>query len=99
MVAGTAPTMTASYNPATNRQYGEQADANGNIGGYVYDIENRISQANSVAYSYAPGNQRIYKQSNGTGEELTFYGISGQKLATYSFSFTASRDVQLKNGS
>ena len=70
--------------------------------GYGYDIENRIVTQNSVwlgvsptvAYSYKPGNKRIWR---GTGyvyddqtfksvpanEEVTFWSITGQKLTTY----------------
>jgi RHS repeat-associated protein len=111
---GTAPTLSVSYDPATNRRTGgECADANGNLNaqsstspctsGYGYDIENRIVMQNpvwlgvtpTVAYSYKPGNKRIWR---GTGyvydgvtfkslpanEELTFWSITGQKLVTYS---------------
>ena len=55
-----------SYNPATNRQTGECADANGNLcgSGYVYDVENRIVRNSGYlawAYSYAPGNKRVWR--------------------------------------
>ena len=51
---GTAPSLSTSYDPATNRQTGESADANGNIcsgwwnysyqcpNAYTYDVDNRI---------------------------------------------------------
>ncbi len=51
---GTAPSLSVSYDPTTNRQTGESADANGNIcsgwwsysyscpNAYTYDAENRI---------------------------------------------------------
>jgi len=39
VIKGSAPTMHVVYNSATNRQTGDVADANGNIGsGYSYDI-------------------------------------------------------------
>ena len=106
VTTGTAPDLGTTYDPATNRQTGECADANGNLnspicgGAYIYDIANRIVEQNptggsqpTVAYSYKPGNKRIWK---GTGyayngqntlpanEELTFWSITGQKLCTYS---------------
>ncbi len=72
---GTAPSLSVSYDPATNRQTGESADANGNICGswqcainYTYDVENRIifvggsqSTPPTAAYSYAPGNKRVWR--------------------------------------
>ena len=74
---GTAPSLSVSYDPATNRQTGESADANGNIctsytsscpKPYTYDVENRIrfvggSSTTPVetAYSYAPGNKRVWR--------------------------------------
>ncbi len=70
---GTAPTLSVSYNPATNRQTGECADANGNLnsasvcygsGAVYYDVENRIVKNSGYlawAYSYAPGNKRVWR--------------------------------------
>ena len=106
VTSGTAPALSTTYDPTTNRQTGECADANGNLnspicgGAYIYDIANRIVEQNptggsqpTVAYSYKPGNKRIWK---GTGyayngqstlpanEELTFWSTTGQKLGTFS---------------
>lgn len=67
---GTAPSLSVSYNPATNRQTGDCADANGNIlttgagctgSSITYDVENRIRTAGSAVYSYAPGNKRVWR--------------------------------------
>ena len=74
---GTAPSLSVSYDPATNRQTGESADANGNIctsytsscpKPYTYDVENRIMFVGGspttpveTAYSYAPGNKRVWR--------------------------------------
>jgi YD repeat-containing protein len=60
---GTAPSLNVSYNPATNRQTGECADANGNLcaSGYSYDVENRLSSTGSARYSYAPGNKQVWR--------------------------------------
>ena len=107
---GTAPSLSVSYDPATNRQTGgECADANGNLnarapfcGAYVYDVENRIVAENpiwlgaqpTVAYSYRPGNKRVWKGTNyvangqtnwslPSNEEVTFWSITGQKLVAY----------------
>src|SRR5436190_14583375 len=78
--------MSVTYNAATNRRTGEAADANGNIGSYVFDIENRIladaAYNPSVQYSYAPGNKRVWRGTS-TVDEVTFWSITGQRLATY----------------
>jgi hypothetical protein len=60
---GTAPSLNVSYNPPTNRQTGECADANGNLcaSGYSYDVENRLSSTGSARYSYAPGNKQVWR--------------------------------------
>src|SRR5262249_30078604 len=54
-----APEMHVTYSASTNRQTGDVADANGNIGYYLYDVENRITSNSpglaSFQYSYAPG--------------------------------------------
>jgi len=93
VIKGTAPALSVSYDPATNRQTGECADANGNLcgSGYVYDVENRVVRNSGTlawAYSYAPGNKRVWRGnwSGGTQtvDEITYWGANGQKLATYS---------------
>jgi YD repeat-containing protein len=57
VIAGSAPSMHVTYNPATNRQYSDSADANGNITpsggyGYQYDVLNRITSASGASYNY-----------------------------------------------
>jgi len=91
-----------TYNAATNRRDGESADANGNIAlaGYTYDIENRIvSVPGGTQYAYAPGNKRIWKGTTSgstlTLDEITFWSITGQKLATYAVTGDPQRDLRL----
>ncbi|HEV8416512.1 MAG TPA: RHS repeat-associated core domain-containing protein [Bryobacteraceae bacterium] len=106
VTSGTAPALHVTYDPATNRQTGECADANGNLCGsyYSYDVENRFvrkgapwSVTPDVAYSYRPGNKRVWKGANyvyndqtnwslPSTDEVTFWSITGQKLATYNLS-------------
>lgn len=100
VTAGTAPSMATTYNPANNRQTGECADANGNINSatnclfstsYTYDVENRIAAVpGNTRYAYAPGNKRIWRgTTTGTTlsvDEITFWSVTGQKLATYNIS-------------
>jgi RHS repeat-associated protein len=87
---GTAPALNVTYDPATNRRTGECADANGNLcaSGYSYDVENRLISTGSARYSYAPGNKRVWRGvwSGGsqTVDEVTYWGVNGQKLTTYS---------------
>ena len=78
--------MHVAYNATTNRQTGDVADANGNIGaGNVYDLENRLAVPAGLSaywntYYYDAGNKRISTQSL---NEFTFW-LGNQKLATYS---------------
>lgn len=46
---GTAPSLNMSYNPATNRQTGECADANGNLCGSGYSSSSMMVTGPSVA--------------------------------------------------
>jgi len=48
-----------------NAPVADTADANGNLGSGVYDIENRLIQpaGTSVTYAYAPGNKRVWRFS------------------------------------
>jgi len=101
VTSGTAPALSTTYDPATNRQTGECADANGNINsatnctnGNYFDVENRLVRSagspTAWAYSYAPGNKRVWRGvwSSGTQtvDEVTFWSTSGQKLETYQLS-------------
>jgi YD repeat-containing protein len=94
VTAGTPLTLHVVYN-SSNRQTTDCADANGNVssstncpGGYGYDVENRIvSVPGNTAYGYAPGNKRVWRGTTSanhlTLDELTFWSVTGQKLATY----------------
>src|SRR5260370_26266711 len=81
---GSAPTLSVSFDPLTNRQNGQSYDANGNPAGglLTYDVENRLTKgANGELYAYDPSGKRVKKVAAGT-QEYYFYGIGGQKLAT-----------------
>ena len=115
---GTAPSLSVSYDPATNRQTGECADANGNLNsasvcngsGYVYDVENRIVKNSGYlawAYSYAPGNKRVWRGAwtmdnnfnyTQTLDEVTYWSVTGQKLATYQLSAYGTQLVATATG-
>src|SRR5258708_6838641 len=91
-----APTMHVVYNaslfPARrttdlrlctgiNRQTGDTADANGNLGsGYTYDIPNRLIQAagTTMKYAYAADNKRVWR-GDGTLDEIDYWNPAGQK--------------------
>jgi RHS repeat-associated protein len=88
---GTAPTSSLAYDPASNRIVGVPYDANGNLGGSGYDVENRLIQYGLEQYGYAPTNQRVWKQWMTWPEGVTidavhFYGVEGRKLGSYRFS-------------
>jgi len=87
VIKGSAPTMHVVYNSATNRQTGDVADANGNIGaGYSYDIENRMLKAGTgmPQYGYDAGNKRIERDT-----EFTFW-VGNQKWETYTTAVNGS---------
>jgi RHS repeat-associated protein len=104
-----APGLAIAVDPLTNRiQAGGGYDSNGNLtnyGGatYVYDIANRIGQANpaggaSVVYGYDSRNRRIYKAnlsgSTYSAEELYFYGIDGKKYGIWKINPTSGVYLQ-----
>ncbi len=103
VTAGSAPGYSATVNPATNQRTSPNdcADANGNSGAvypctstpYFYDVENRLvtQSGGNFQYSYAPGNKRVWRglwSGTLTTDEVTFWSVSGQKLATYQLSIT-----------
>jgi RHS repeat-associated protein len=112
VTSGTAPALSTTCDPATNRQTGECADANGNICGdnLVYDVENRIVRKGvlwaghpDAAYSYAPGNKRVWRgvwdgSGTQTVDELTLWRVNGQKLVTYQLSISGSSLVATATG-
>jgi hypothetical protein len=105
---GSAPSLSVSYSASTNRRSGDCADANGNIDpgcggtytGYTYDAANRGSrvaqwQCPVVAYSYAPGNKRVWRGDwaqcgSQTVDELTYYSVGGAKLTAYNLTVSGS---------
>ncbi len=65
----------------------------------TYDVENRLvaTGSSTIRYSYAPGNKRVWRGvgswNSGTGQwsptdEVTFWSVTGQKLATYQLTTT-----------
>jgi RHS repeat-associated protein len=109
---GTAPALSVSYDATTNRRSGECADANGIINsstsctnGEVYDIQNRLirngGSSLAWAYSYAPGNKRIWRGgwsgSTQTTDEITFWSITGQKLISYNVSVVSGGLVAMSS--
>lgn len=88
---GSAPTWSGVVDGATNRVVGSgySYDANGNatslpgVGSMTYDYENRLLTASGESYQYGPDNKRVWKKKAGGGEEIYFYGVSGQLLGVY----------------
>jgi RHS repeat-associated protein len=69
---------------------------------YTYNVENRIAVVpggtGAMSYSYSPGNKRVWRGS-WTGsygsftpvtDEVTFWSVTGQKLASYQITFVQS---------
>ena len=89
---GTAPAWAASYDPATNRQYGVSYDANGNpSAGYGWDVENRLTGQTSPdgatrSWGYDPWGKRVAAVRSKDGElttwDFTMYEVSGKPLQT-----------------
>jgi len=96
VTAGSAPTIQQSYDMTTNRLQGQYYDANGNMGGVSWDVENRLLQIQGQTapysmefYDYGIDNKRIYKQTylqSGNPEEVYFY-VAGRKIATYTLAY------------
>lgn len=97
---GSAASVTLAGSSATN-QFGGTYDANGRLatGGYVYDVENRISHVSGGnSYAYDTRNRRVW-QWNGSlyapanaspaGYTVYFYGVNGKRLAAYQLSLGA----------
>ena len=69
-----------------------------------YDVANRlvsVGYGNTIAYSYAPGNKRVWRglwtSGSLTTDEVTFWSVTGQKLATYSLSMGTSNQACYPN--
>ena len=88
VTAGSAPTLSVGYDPATNHQVGAGYDGNGNqqVQGGVYNVENRLVQQTlgglQYNYTYDPKGKRVIQASPiGTStnwtQEISFYGIGG----------------------
>ncbi len=100
--AGSAPYMSLSVDPTTNRTTtsGFQYDANGNLtnlpnvsGALSYDIENRTGSANSLYSNLA---YDMENQPLDRGGQWNLYGPNGERLGTYTYTF--GRDVTYING-
>jgi RHS repeat-associated protein len=103
---GTAPTLSQAVSATTNQIVGQTYDANGNqlsgpLGSVTYDPENRILTAPGVQYAYDSTNKRVWKGivSGGamTAQEVYFYGVNSQKLATYALTANAGTTPYLAN--
>src|ERR1017187_8782577 len=92
---GTAPSMSASYDAATNHQVGQTYDANGNPGyngTYPYDVENHLLQpltsGTGPQWTYDGAGERGFAKTPGDGTtvattcEIYFYAM-GQRVTTY----------------
>jgi len=113
MTGGSATPMSVSIDMNKNRinTAGWAYDSNGNTvdmpttGGtatMTHDIDNRVSSwtgpsSNVEQYSYLADNKRVWKKAPGGAETVYFYGVGGQKIATYTvqaspFAFTGMQD-------
>jgi RHS repeat-associated protein len=77
VISGSAPILSATYDPATNHGYCSDANGNGMSAGtcaftpgtYLYDVENRVTTSlpsgnavqGNAGYAYAPGNKRVWR--------------------------------------
>ncbi|MDP2995996.1 MAG: RHS repeat-associated core domain-containing protein [Bryobacterales bacterium] len=92
---GSAPTFSAAYDGATNRQVGVTHDANGNVyrTSYTsYDAENRMTYTDygpMRTFKYDAMNRRVMVQEYSgpedelSAEEVTFYGPGGERMGVY----------------
>jgi RHS repeat-associated protein len=81
---GSAPNLSVTVDPATNRIVGTSYDANGNnLSVGTFDAYNRLHQGtDGTLYDYAPDNKRV---AIVTTSAITFYywSPSGQRLGAY----------------
>ncbi|MBY0505373.1 MAG: hypothetical protein K2X03_15775 [Bryobacteraceae bacterium] len=82
-VKGTVPTSSLLVDRANNRVQSHSYDANGNTtnapgpGAMTYDVLNRLKTVASDTYSYAPTNQRLWKNN-----DFVLWGADGARLVT-----------------
>ena len=91
-------TTPIGVNAATNRLSSANYDANGNMtsgfgASFGYDTSNRMEWSQAVSggmehYGYAPDNKRVFRQLANGSQQVTLYGVGGEKL--YSFDPTGS---------
>ena len=103
VTAGSAPSYSTGYDANNHGSCVDgngnntcQVDGAGH--GFVYDVENRpITLGNGIVnppfrYGYAPGNRRVWRglftSGTLTTDEVTFWGVNGQKLAVYQLTYT-----------
>src|SRR5205085_4212176 len=88
MTQGSGPSLSVTFDPATNHQAGIPFNANGNMtvtgqGGfsYPYDVENRLLSSTVDGYpwnyEYDPQGKRVLKTTGALQNqgEMYFYGI------------------------
>jgi RHS repeat-associated protein len=92
-------TSTLTFDEARNRITGQfwQYDANGNTTGMPqtsdlsYDVDNRLltitREGSAEAYGYLADNKRFWKSAGGV-ESYYLYGVGGQRILTYSATFS-----------
>jgi RHS repeat-associated protein len=95
-----SPPLSIGTNPVNNQVVGQNYDANGNQTSYNgtslnYDSENHLLSAVGLTeYLYDSQGKRIWKGTLSGGsmnaQEVYFYGVDGQKLATYSLGLAYS---------
>jgi len=91
---GTAPAMSVSVDPATNRLIGVTYDPNGNQNsgaGWTYDVANRLMSASGEHYAYVASNKRVWKRKSSNVEEVYFYDLSGRRIGTYEMRFQGAQ--------
>jgi RHS repeat-associated protein len=84
---GSGPSLSVSYNPATNQPYSGGYDANGNAPVGTWDIENRLVSetldGNAITWAYDPGGKRVMKYQVVSGQPQWIfyaYNYAGQRL-------------------
>jgi RHS repeat-associated protein len=88
VVKGSAPTMSTTADPATNRLNAWNYDANGNatnipgVGNLAYDAANRVTAAGYESYGYDAAGLRLWRTASGT-TTYTFTGWDGSRMGYY----------------
>ena len=91
---GSVPTLSVSFDAATNRMTGQSYDANGNVmilPGDTYDVENRVITNGVGSYGYDHAGKRVVKSMPTGRRSCTSTGSAGRSWRRLRLTMCARR--------